>query len=73
MEKRILNNDWMDPNKLEPIKGHELLYFFACYYYMGYTKLPSKTDYWVRPGTFKCIPSHWMKDGKFSSDRFIFI
>ena len=40
---------------------------------MGFTKLPSKTDYWTRPGTYKCTPEHWMKDGKFPRDRFLYI
>ena len=69
----IPNPLYLDPEKEKAITESELLYFFACYYYMGFTKLPSKTDYWTRPGTYKCTPEHWMKDGKFPRDRFLYI
>ena len=50
-------------------KKHEILAFFAVYYYMGIVKLPAKGDYWTTDLNW---PSHPFK-GEISRDRFKFI
>ena len=42
------NVNYLPPNKLKAITRKDILFFLATYYYMGYCRLPAKTDYWVR-------------------------
>ena len=41
--------------KFIPAEKHEILGFFAVYYYMGIVKLPAKSDYWTTDADW---PSH---------------
>ena len=41
------NPRWMHPTKYRDITRQDILFFFACYYYMGYYRLPARQDYWV--------------------------
>ena len=36
------NPRWMHPSKYRDITRQDILFFFACYYYMGYCRLPAK-------------------------------
>ena len=62
----------MHPSKFCDITRRDILYFFACYYYMGYYRLPAKRDYWKQRQQNSCLPSHWM-DGVFSRDKFEYV
>ena len=63
------NPRWMHLSKYWDINRQDILYFFACYYYMGYCRLPARQDYWVQCKDHSCLPSHWM-DGNYSCDKF---
>ena len=52
------NPRWMHPSKYRDITRQDILYFFACYYYMGYCRLPARRDYWVQRKDHSCLPSH---------------
>ena len=66
------NPRWMHPNKYRDISRQDILFFFACYYYMDYCRLPARQDYWVQCKPHSCLPAHWM-DGQFSCDKFDYI
>ena len=63
------NRHWMQPAKYRDITRHDILYSFACYYYMGYCRLPARRDCLVQRKDHSCLPSHWM-NGNFSCDKF---
>ena len=66
------NPRWMHLNKFRTINRQDILFFFACYYYMGYCRLPARRDYWVQHKPHSFLPAHWM-DGKFSCDKFDYV
>ena len=66
------NLSYLLPSKFKPITGQDILYFLACYYYMGYCRLPARSDYWRRKTPTSCLPSHWM-DGIISRDKFEYL
>ena len=67
------NSSYLLPSKFKPIiTGQDILYFLACYYYMGYCRLPARSDYWRRKTPTSCLPLHWM-DGIISRDKFEYL
>ena len=72
LEEKILvdgvmkrNSRWMHQNKYRDITQQDILYFFACYYYMGYCRLPARQDYWVQRQPNSYLPACW-RNGHFS-------
>ena len=46
-EDKIKKNPcYMHPKNYQTLTRQDILYFFACYYYMGYCRLPAKRDYY---------------------------
>ena len=66
------NPSYLSTSKFKPITRQDILYFLACYYYMGYCRLPARRDYWRRQVPNSCVPSHWM-DGTISRDKFEYL
>ena len=66
------NPKWMHPNKYQDISQQDILFFFACYYYMEYCRLPARQDYWVQRQPISYIPAHWM-NGQFSHYKFEYV
>ena len=46
--------------RFKPMTRKDILYFLACYYYMGYCRLPARSDYWKQQLSNSCLLSHWM-------------
>ena len=63
------NPRWMHPNKYRDINQQDILFFFTCYYYLGYYRLPARQDYWVQRKPNSCLPAHWI-DRQFPCDKF---
>ena len=64
---------WMHPKKYRDTSQQDILFFFACYYYMGYCRLPVRQDYRVQRKPNSCLPAHWV-DGQFSCcDKFDYV
>ena len=51
------NPSYLSTSKFNPITRQDILYFLACYYYMGYCKLPARHDYWKKKQQNSCLPS----------------
>ena len=66
------NPRWIHLNKYQDISRQDILFFFACYYYMGYCRLPARREYWVQCQSNSNLPSHW-KDGQFSCYKFGYV
>ena len=66
------NPCYMQPKNFQTLARRNILYFFACYYYMGYCCLPAKRDYWKQRQQNSCLSSHWM-DVVFSRDKFEYV
>ena len=66
------NPIWMHPNKWRNINPQDILSFFACYYYMGYCRLPARQDCWVQRQPHSCLPAYCM-EGQFSCDKFEYV
>ena len=66
------NPRWMLQYNYRDITRQDILFFFACYYYMGYCRLPARRDYWVERQPNSCLPSHWI-NGQFSRNKFEYV
>ena len=66
------NPRWMHSYKYREISRQHILFFFACYYYMGYCRLPARRDYWVQRHPNSCLPAHWT-DGQISCIKFEYV
>ena len=46
------------PTKVKLITRQDMIYFLACYYYMGYCRLLARSDYWKQQLPNSCLLSH---------------
>ena len=66
------NPCYMHPKNYRTLTRRNILYFFACYYYMGHCCLPAKGNYWKQRQRNSCLPSHWI-DGVFPRHKFEYV